>query len=313
MSDHLGAVDLLTQVGLDPGEVLGHGAEGVAVALPEGRVAKVWHRPADARARASQAALDAVASAGLPFATPQVLEVLDPADTGGATVTIEVRLPGTSLGRAYDDPDGSPVLVDDRRVEHLVSVLGALASVDPTPAMAGLPVLPGEVAFDPGLPFADHLADLVERRVDLARGPLAAAVPDLVDLERATVRALGALPAVRPALLHGDLVPMNVHVDGDEVVALLDLGFLTTVGDPAFDAAVTASVYDMYGPRHRASEARLDEAFADRLGVDRHRMAVHRAAYALTTATVFDPDGADGHFSWCVAMLGRADVRAALA
>ena len=312
MTTHDDARSLLTRLGLAPGEVLGQGAEGIAVALPGDRVAKVWHQPSSARATAAQATLEAVAGSGLPFATPQVLEVLDPAVTGGATVTIETRLPGVQLGRV-DDSDGEPALVDPQRVEHLVTVLAALGAVEPTAAMSGLPVLPGERPFAAGTAFAEQLAELVERRVRQARGPLAAALPDLDPVTRATGRALGALAPTPAALVHGDLVPMNVHVEEDRVVAVLDLGFLTTVGDPAFDAAVTASIFDMYGPRHRESEAVLDEAFTTRLGHDPHRLAVHRAAYALATATVFSPDGADGHFAWCVEMLRRDDVRAAIA
>ncbi len=89
---------------------------------------------------------------------------------------------------------------------------------------------------------------------------------------------------------------------------MIDFGFLTTVGDPAFDAAVTASIFDMYGPDARDAEARLDA----RIGVDPRRAAIHRAAYAVVTATCFSPTGEDGHFDWCVAMLGRDDVLAVL-
>jgi hypothetical protein len=39
---------------------------------------------------------------------------------------------------------------------------------------------------------------------------------------------------------------------------------------------------------------------------------VHRAAYAILTATCFSPTGEDGHFAWCAAMLRREDVLAAL-
>ena len=49
-----------------------------------------------------------------------------------------------------------------------------------------------------------------------------------------------------------------------------------------------------------------------RLDVDPRRAAVYRAAYAVVTATCFSPTGEDGHFAWCVAMLRRADVQAAL-
>ena len=89
---------------------------------------------------------------------------------------------------------------------------------------------------------------------------------------------------------------------------MIDFGFLTTVGDPAFDAAVTASIFDMYGPSARSAEALLDA----RLGVDPRRAAVYRAAYAIVTATCFSPTGEDGHFAWCVAMLARDEVLAAL-
>lgn len=95
-------------------------------------------------------------------------------------------------------------------------------------------------------------------------------------------------------------------------MAVLDFGFLTTVGDPAFDAAVTASIFDMYGPRATATEALLDEALADRFGHDPARLAVHRAAYALVTGNCFSASGSDGHFAWCVRMLRRRDVRDAL-
>ena len=37
------------------------------------------------------------------------------------------------------------------------------------------------------------------------------------------------------------------------------------------------------------------------------------AGYAVAGACVYDPAGRDGHFAWCVEVLGRADVRAALA
>jgi aminoglycoside phosphotransferase (APT) family kinase protein len=109
--------------------------------------------------------------------------------------------------------------------------------------------------------------------------------------------------------VHGDLIPANVLLDdAGGPAAVIDFGFLTTVGDPAFDTAVTASIFDMYGPGARDAEARLDA----RLGGDPRRASVYRAAYALVTATCFSATGEDGHFDWCVAMLARPDVLAAL-
>ena len=118
------------------------------------------------------------------------------------------------------------------------------------PALTTLPALPGEPALDVGAGFEAGLADLVEGRVTPV---LATAVPGLPDLVAAVTSRLRALPPAPPALVHGDLIAANVLVD--EVrrpAAVLDFGFLTTAGDPAFDAAVTASIFDMYGAGARA-------------------------------------------------------------
>jgi hypothetical protein len=82
------------------------------------------------------------------------------------------------------------------------------------------------------------------------------------------------------------------------------------VGDSHFDAAITASVFDMYGPKARRSEDLLSEAFADRLGHDRDRYGLYCGAYAVVTHGYFGVDGTDGHFLWCAEMLGRSDVTA---
>jgi aminoglycoside phosphotransferase (APT) family kinase protein len=55
--------------------------------------------------------------------------------------------------------------------------------------------------------------------------------------------ALRSLPDGPVTAIHGDLVPPNIHTDAaGRPVAVLDFGFYTTAGDPAFEAAVTAAV-----------------------------------------------------------------------
>ncbi len=93
--------------------------------------------------------------------------------------------------------------------------------------------------------------------------------------------------------------------------AVLDFGFLSTVGDPAFDAAVTAGVTDMYGPRAAASRDTVDEAFVDWFAYPLERLAVYRLAYALVTAGWYDPAGLDGHTRWCREILTGPDVERA--
>jgi aminoglycoside phosphotransferase (APT) family kinase protein len=129
-------------------------------------------------------------------------------------------------------------------------------------------------------------------------------------LVEAVVARLRALPpSDQVAVLHGDLIPANVLVQQGHVTGVLDFGFLTTVGDPHFDAAITASIFDMYGPNARFSEDLLDQHFLSRFGHDPHRYALYRAAYAIVTHAYFGSDGTDGHFRWCAQMLRRSDVR----
>nr|WP_246416094.1 phosphotransferase [Nocardioides luti] len=283
--------------------------EGTVVALGGDRVAKVWQRRSAGELARLRTFYDAVGSTRLPFATPAIEDVVV---LGDACASIEPRLAGTPL---WQPGPGASRPTDDQ-LAAVVDVLAALAATAgaATPGLGALPVLEGEEAFDAGIPFEHNLAALVVRRVAASQGPLARALPDVEGLAARGVETLRTLTPSSPALVHGDLIPANVLVDDRaRPTALLDFGFLSTLGDPAFDAAVAASVFDMYGPDARATEARLDAAVAARLGHPPERLGVHRAAYALVTATCFSASGSDGHFAWCVRMLQRDDVLDAVA
>lgn len=84
---------------------------------------------------------------------------------------------------------------------------------------------------------------------------------------------------------------------------MLDFGFYTTAGDPAFEAAVTAAVWDMYGPYAQEHTAELTRVFAQELGYAPAVLTVYQAAYALTTYDLFGLDDSDGHFRWCAELL----------
>ena len=281
--------------------------EGTVVELGGDRVAKIWHRRPAHELETLQRFYEAVAATGIVVETPRILQILA---LDGEVATIEPRLGGTPLWRA---DGGSPTLTD-RDLACVTNALAVLASVDPTPDLGILPVLEGEPPFDiASTPFPTSLAMLVERRVERFREPLLARVPELDRLTKAVVAHLHDLEPGEDRLLHGDLIPANILVgESGRPHAVLDFGFLTTVGDPAFDAAVTASIYDMYGPRAAENEALLDAALADRFGHEPSRLAAYRAAYALTTSNCFSASGSDGHFEWCMRMLERPAIRDAL-
>ena len=277
MSD---ALTLLSAAGFPATEVLGAGMEGTVAVLDEERAVKLW----DFRDRTDIDRLrvfyDAVAESGFALAVPRILEV---AEVEGRMITVQARLHGEPLADA----------------DAVVDVLAALADVPVHPDMAVLPVPDGERPFDPTVPFARSLADLVERRAALLTGHVGAhTVAALAD----DLRHLAPRP---PRLVHGDLGPGNVLAVDGRPTALLDFGYVSTVGDPAFDAAVAAAVADMFGPRSAATTARIDALTRARFGYEERRLALYRAAYGLVTASLLVAAPDQPHFRWCLGWLSR--------
>lgn len=300
------ARDLLRQHGWEPGAVLGSGMEGTVLGLSTKAVAKVWHGRSRSDVHALRRFGTALGAASLAVGVPQVLELLE---DGDLLITIECRVPGEPL---RSDGTPAPPLADSEDVRLLGDALDVLASATVSPDLASLPILPGDRPFDPAKPFAVSLAELAHRRFQVRPELLRREVEDIDALVSAVLARLRALREVPSSLIHGDLIPANVQVRDAEVSGVLDFGFMTTLGDPQFDAAIAASVFDMYGPRARRSEDLLTQAFLTRFGHDLERYNLYRAAYALITHAVYSPDGADGHFAWCAQMLRRPEVRSAV-
>jgi phosphotransferase family enzyme len=257
-------------------EPLAVGMEGAVYRLGDGRVAKVWSRRTTAELVRLKAFYDELE---LPFGTPRFEEIRE---VDGSAVTIERELAG-----------GPP-----SSVEPLLAVLEGLAAAPGGSALRELPVLD-----EPGAAWAGSwpatLAGLIERRVARFGDQLRAAVPGFDALLRRLVARIGELPH-EARVVHGDIVPANILV---EPLALLDFGFLSMAGDPAFDAAVAAGIWDMYGPGARSMEAEIDRAVVARFGYEAERLALYRAVYAVVTSNAYDVDGRDGHFAWCAELL----------
>ncbi|MDT0446679.1 phosphotransferase family protein [Streptomyces johnsoniae] len=289
---------------------IGQGMEGVVHRLDGGLVGKAWTGPHGAGGRRLSrlsAFYEELAAQHLPFATPRIVARHE---HRGTAVSIEHELSGTPLTEAHG-------LSDATVEEATATVVTALAGTEAGPAARALSALGEDTPLWAGhADWPTALAALVRRRAAAFHPVLAAAVPDfdttldrlLHRLERLTGR--GARGG--EAIVHGDICPENLLVDGaGRVTAVLDWGFFTTAGDNAFDASTAAGFRDMYGPEAARRDAALLRRF-EALGHDRERLLIYRAAYAVAGANAYGADGKDGHFAWCAAALRRDDVRAAL-
>jgi aminoglycoside phosphotransferase (APT) family kinase protein len=287
---------------------LAAGAEGAVYDLGNGLVAKVWRERRPAELERMQSFYADVAAADLPFATPEILRIQQVDDT---SVTYERKLPGKPLQHRLDVTDRS---VGPAAVKCVIDVLRALATV---PAAASMREL---AALDENQPlwaeadtFQAALLGLIERRVRRFGSVIRGHLPDF-DCRCAALRErLSALDSWPDTVIHGDLFGENILIDEyDRPLAVLDFGFLTTAGDPRFDAAITAGIMNMYGPHALSSTQDLTARIARDLGYPTQVLLIYQAAYAMTTSNAFTSDGSDGHFGWCVAQLRRADISEAL-
>jgi hypothetical protein len=293
---------LLRETGFPLAEVLSHGMEGLTFTLGRGLVAKVWFGRSAADVRPLVAFYEELGRQSLPFATPDVVEVRE---VDGRAVTIERFLPGVALSAALDS--GAVKLPTAQSCVLLV--LEALATTQAGPAAEALPVFNEPLWASPDQTWSQALIALLQRRLRQFGPQLRSVVTDFdAKLDR-VCELLSALPPAPQQILHGDLCLPNVLVDDTgRVQALLDWGFLSTKGDPAFDASTFAGFFDMYGPEARVRDAELTDLICARLGYSKDLLMLYRAYYAMIGSNAYDPAGQDGHFAWCVATLNRPDI-----
>ncbi|MEU8221197.1 phosphotransferase [Kribbella sp. NPDC048915] len=268
-------------------ELIGQGMEGAVYDLGDGTVRKVWfdRRPEDVEPL--QAFLDELPE--LPFRTPRIREIT--AGEDGLAVSVEDKLTGVPLHEA-----GLP---EETALDAFVTVVEALRATRPGPASKRLPVLGQQLWRHES--WGRSLGDLVRRR---ARASAAHFERDVPGFRKLLDRLTAELDTLEPELsmVHGDICPPNLLMDGPRVAAVLDWGFVSTAGDNTFEASLAAGFFDMYSPDARRLDDLLTERFAA-LGHDRDCMRLYRQAYAILTATIYDENAGDGHYAWCVNQL----------
>lgn len=283
---------------------LAAGVEGAIYDLGRGLIAKVWRQRRAAELVVMQSFYADVAAAGLPFRTPEILAV---EQSGGMSVTYERKLPGTPLQDRLGRGDRE---IGPAAVRCIADVLGALATVPAASSMRQLPVLGEDQPLWAGADsFQGALLALLGRRVARSGPVILARLPDFDRRYAALRQRIAALAMGPDTVIHGDLLGGNILVDQDaQPLAVLDFGFLTTAGDPRLDAAITASVMNMYGLHASEITQALTRRLADQLGYPADVLVIYQAAYAAATSNAFTSDGTDGHFAWCIDQLRRRDV-----
>jgi len=290
----------------DP-RVLGEGMEGAVYEIDDDRVAKIWFSGSAEVLEKARRFYVALADRTFSFAVPRIEEV---ATVDDHVVSVERRLFGTPLS----DLVSAGRVADGAARTLFVDILAELADSGPLPEARELSVLGGgEMLYRGDETFAQALAALATRRVTRFHDVFDAVVTDLDRKLAALTERVQVAASDRLTVVHGDMILANILVDDSgSPAAVLDWGFFTTEGDPVFDAAVAASIFNMYGDDARDTELDMYGRIETRMGYDREQLLVYRAAYSMISANAYDPDGRDGHFAWCAAALDRPDVVAAL-
>ncbi|MFC5263344.1 aminoglycoside phosphotransferase family protein [Kribbella qitaiheensis] len=297
------AIEYFEQYAGGPVQLIGQGMEGVVYDLGGGEVGKVWFGRQPEDVRPLQAFLAELSEQDLPFRTPDIVRV-DLVD--GRAVSIETKLLGTPLSESL----ATGAVTRQQGLDLFADLVEALGRTTAGQASKALPLIGESTASWRGT-WGETLAGVVDRRAAASRHYLQKDINGFDELLESVQAKLKAIEPDDLQILHGDICPPNLLIDGDGRIALLDWGFLTTAGDNTFDASTAAGFFDMYGPDARL----IDDLLLDRFeaaGHSRERMYLYRAAYAITTATIYSPDASDGHYLWCVNNLNRADLRDAV-
>lgn len=302
-------IDYLHRHGYESVEPLAAGMEGAVYRLGRGLVAKIWQGKSASDLLPIQSFYADLLTMALPFATPEIVAVHE---APGAAVSIEVELNGRPL-REYVDRSAS--LASAAEARCLASVLRGLYAMRAPQSARDLPVLGTSGIFGEGRRWPAAVLHLLAQRTVEFGGQLADAVPGFEALYANLISAVsGFTPTADEFVIHGDIVGENILVDEDlNPLALLDWGFFSTAGDQAFDASVTAGIFNMYGPHATEIDQQLRRLFMADFGYPAELLTVYRAVYAIATSNVYDRTGQDGHFAWCVRQLASRDVQSVLA
>lgn len=285
------------------------GMEGAVYSLIPGEVvAKVWSRRGETELQKLQKFYQKISDFHGSIQIPEILEI-DVVD--GTLISEERFLQGTPLSEFLEEDARH---ADKQGVQATIAVLEFLHSIPGSEELCLLPILDEtEPLWFNATKWSDAIGGLLSRRVSRFGEQLRTDVSNLDSILEAVRSFLRTRDNERMTLIHGDLCGVNIMVDSNKnPLSVFDFGFLSSVGDPAFDASIASAIFNMYGHLARDIDDEVTEAFVQSLGLDRRVLLAYRAVYSLITSNAYALDGSDDHYRWCVEMLKRSDVQSSL-
>jgi serine/threonine protein kinase len=295
----------LMERGVSLGELLGSGMEGSVFDAGGEQVVKIWDERTIAELRVLQAFYASADRSSLTFELPAILDVFE---VENHAISVERRLPGHSL-KSDVDPDAPEIR--PHVFQAVQSILEGLRGVPGTQAMRAIPVLSGYPLYSSDAQsWSQALSGLALERSDQYAHLLRRDIPDFDERRSAILNAIVQLDqSLSSALIHGDICPENILVDNNgRVVALVDFGFLSSAGDPMFDASIAACITEMYGPHHADHELQMSRAISEVYPKLGQVKPFYQAAYGLITSNAYDEEGLDGHYAFCVDLIRSRDL-----
>jgi phosphotransferase family enzyme len=292
---------ILQKYHISPGALLNSGMEAEVYAYGPDAVLKLYAGTVSlAELLALQGFYCSLDRQLVPYAFPNILTV---AEEGCFLVTIEQRLEGVRMS------DVLPALTTDQldaTMERYLTAALAVSQIQVPPALDRHKLFdPDRISYRGNGDWHQFLVRYLYRKLPQVTRYLSRDVPQFAAKVRRLFRVLDPPYCGDYRLIHGDFFPGNLLVDDDhQVVALLDFGLLTMVGDYLFDLATGWVFFDMYDALKARARDRYLGLLLDRLG-ERVRGRLYRYVliYSILSANTYSSTCADGHYRWCVANL----------
>ena len=285
------------------------GMEGAVYSLvPNEIIAKVWAGKSLQELKKLQVFYEELSTYSATISTPKIIDVIFFENT---LITVERFLKGTPLNQIIRE---DAAIADDRGIKATIEVLRFLSSIPPKTEFKTLAILDEvEPLMGANKLWGDAIYDLLLLRYNKFKHLLQADIPEIENIIRNIEVFLRTRNNVKLSLIHGDLCGCNIMVDDSmKPLSVFDFGFLSSVGDPAFDASISSAIFNMYGENASKIEMQVTNAFSEALGYEKKLLLAYKAVYSIITSNAYSKEGTDGHYQWCVKMLKRKDVQDSL-